>query len=512
MGAYEGIEHVVVLMLENRSFDSMFGKLYPKSAAFEGLSGKETNPWHRPDGTVVDMPVWNDEGMDPVSASIPDPDPGELFKEDMDVQLFGLGGTPGTEPPSMSGFIDNYMRQPPSDPHSDPMAVMHHFTPKQVPIISALAKAFGISDQWHASAPCQTWPNRFFAHTATAGGYVNNMPTHFPYVMPTIFKRLQEHGRSWRLYFHDLPQAATLADIWLEAPFHFRCFTDEFEEDCRSGRLANYSFIEPRYFTDSIKGLVPNDQHPPHDVIYGEQLIAQVYNAVRRAPTWKKTLLVITYDEHGGCYDHMPPPLAVPPEARTGSDGFAFDRYGVRVPAVIISPYMPPGSIVRSAPAGLPHQGPPYPFDHASIVSTLRKLFDLGAPLTARDAAAPDLLGTLSLNEPTNDGPERIDAQPVRPTPEKVAKRAAAPANNMQHSLCAMAAHLPPQAAVAGAHISALSSGALIPQPVTLTSTESALNPAIDRFQSLLATGSAVDGAANAPQASPGETTGKPVP
>lgn len=462
MGAREGIEHVVVLMLENRSFDCMFGRLYPERDGFEGLTGKETNPYHQPNGPVRILPVWNDTAMDAVSATIPDPDPGELFA-DMNVQLFGLNGQPGADPPPMNGFIDNYMRQPPTAPGPDPMAVMHYFTPDQVPVISRLARAFGVCDQWHASTPCQTWPNRFFAHTATAGGYVNNSPTHFPYMMPSIFKRLTDKKRSWRVYFHDLPQAATLADIWLEAPLRFRLFDEAFAEDARDGSLPNYSFIEPRYFTDDVLGLMSNDAHPPHNVVYSEQLIANVYNAVRGAPTWKKTLLIITYDEHGGCFDHMPPPLAAPPAVGTPAGEFAFDRYGVRVPAVIISPYMPAGEIVRSAEEGLPHRGPPCPFDHTSIIATLNKLFDLGPPLTGRDAVAPDLLGPLSLEAPDNDGPATIPPPTFQPTAGQVIKLAGAPPNKMQEVLCKMAAHLPSSATVAGAHIASLKAGTITP-------------------------------------------------
>ena len=106
----------------------------------------------------------------------------------------------------------------------------------------------------------------------------------------------------WRIYFHDLPQAATLAELWLKIPTHFSLFEDEFAEDARSGRLPNYSFIEPRYFASRWTHKVPNDQHPPHNILYGEQLIASVYNAVRNAPTWQRTLLIVVYDEHGGCY------------------------------------------------------------------------------------------------------------------------------------------------------------------------------------------------------------------
>jgi phospholipase C len=112
---------------------------------------------------------------------------------------------------------------------------------------------------------------------------------------------------------------------------------------------------------------------------------------------------------NGGCYDHVAPPLAVSPDART--EEFAFDRYGVRVPAVIISPYLAPGSIVRSAPNGLPHNGPPCPFDHTSILATLRKIFDLGPALTARGKVAPDLVGVLSLEEPENEGRRLLQPQ-----------------------------------------------------------------------------------------------------
>jgi phospholipase C len=357
-----------------------------------------------------------------------------------------------------------------------------------VPVLSQLAKAFGVSDQWHASAPCQTWPNRFFAHTGTAGGYVDNAPAHFPYLMPSIFKRLDEVGKTWKVYFHDLPQAATLSDIWLDAPLHFKLFDDEFAEDAAAGNLPNYSFIEPRYFTDELLKLVPSDQHPPHNVVYGEQLIAKVYNALRQGPLWKKTLLIITYDEHGGCFDHVPPPLAVSPDARRTPGSFAFDRYGVRVPAVIVSPYIAPGSIVRVAPAGLPHHGPPYPFDHTSILVTLRKLFNLGAPLTARDAVAPDLIDALSLEAPDNDGPAAITPPAATPSAAEVATNVARPANHMQQSLCAMAAHLPPNAAVAGAHLSAMAAplqpSAATPTPAAATDTK---KYATDRLKSFLA-------------------------
>ena len=180
------IKHVVVLMLENRSFDSMLGMLYQSDDRFDGLTGTEQNIWHKPGGLRQPVPVWKSPEMTPTAACIPDPDPGELF-DDIHMQIYGLtaDGQPNPGAPAMGGFVDNYMRQAPPnpniDPAPDPAAVMHYFTPDQVPVISQLARAFGVSDRWHASAPCQTWPNRFFAHTGTANGYVNNAPTHFPY-------------------------------------------------------------------------------------------------------------------------------------------------------------------------------------------------------------------------------------------------------------------------------------------------------------------------------------------
>jgi phospholipase C len=443
-----GIKHVVVLMLENRSFDCMLGMLYPKSARFDGLNGTESNTWHKPDGSRQRIQVWNDPTLTAQTVLIPDPDPGELFT-DIQMQLYGLkdDGARNTGATTMAGFVDNYMQQPKTTPAADPKAVMHYFTPEQVPVISQLARSFGVSDRWHASAPCQTWPNRFFAHSATANGHVNNDPPHFPYIMETVFNRLNGAGQDWRVYFHDIPHSVTLAKLWDDVLTHFRQFESDFSRDAAAGDLPAYSFIEPRYFTDTLLSAIPNDEHPPHNVAYGEELIAAVYNAVRSGPGWKQSLLVITYDEHGGCYDHVVPPQATPPGGQT-PDGFDFDYFGVRVPTVIVSPYVRPGSVVR--PPG------ETPFDHTSVIATLRKLFTF-APLTARDEAAPDLLGALDA-EPDNDGPDSITAPAISPTLARVAISAAKPLNSLQKSLTSAALHLPTFGAKIGAHIERLSS------------------------------------------------------
>lgn len=435
------IKHVVVLMLENRSFDSMLGMLYASDATFDGLTGIEQNLWHKPDGSTQALQVWKSPELTPADATIPDPDPGELFT-DIQMQLQGLN--PGAAP--MGGFVDNYMRQKPAnpgiDPAPDPGAVMHYFTPDQVPVISTLAREFGVSDRWHASAPCQTWPNRFFAHTATANGYVNNSPTHFPYMMETVFNRMDDVGQSWRVYFHDVPQSITLAKLWDKALTHFHHFEEDFANDAKTGNLPAYSFIEPRYFTDPIQGTMPNDQHPPHDVVYGEALIAAVYNAVRGGAGWDNTLLVITYDEHGGCYDHVTPPAATPPGGQA-PDGFAFDRFGVRVPAVIISPYVRKGAKIR--PAGA------MPFDHTSIFATLRKLFGCKS-LTPRDEAAPDLLEELTGTLRT-DCLGSVPVPAINVTTAQLARSAARAPNGMQRGLSAAAMVLPTAGANIGAQI-----------------------------------------------------------
>lgn len=318
------IDHIVVLMLENRSFDSMLGKLYPKSPSFEGLDGSEQN--HDVQGVAV--PVWSNTGTDETTMRIPDPDPGELWT-DINAQLFGTANVPTPAPtPTMDGFVKNYLGQKTTNPAGDYNAknVMHYFTSKQVPVISALAQQFAICDYWFASAPCQTWPNRWFVHTGTADRRENNEPIHLPNV-ETIYNRFEQAGvTDWKIYFHDLAQAHTLLQLWLLGS-HFH-FYRQFQADCQTGRLPCYSFIEPRYYSDF--GNPENDQHPPSVVTLGEQLIADVYNCLRSSKVWLKTLLIITYDEHGGCYDHVAPPPAVAPEAPQPGQAFKFDRYTAR--------------------------------------------------------------------------------------------------------------------------------------------------------------------------------------
>jgi phospholipase C len=447
MGALDKIQHVVVLMLENRSFDSMLGRLYPISDGFDGLTGTENNP----DLSGTPVSVWGGQGTDEDTMRIPDPDPGELWT-DINTQMFGSPEIPNPEQvPPMNGFVKNYQSQtgqPSEDYHPD--RIMHYYSPEQVPVISRLARQFAVSDRWHAAAPCQTWPNRFFVHTGTANGYENNSPPHFPYEMPTIYNRFEDLNinNGWKIYFHDIPQSLTLSRLWPHLGA-FR-FYDEFRHDAKHGSLPNYSFIEPRYFSDVS---LPNDQHPPHVVTLGEQLIADVYNRLRSGPGWTRSLLIVTYDEHGGCYDHVPPPSATPP-GPDPTGPFNFDRYGVRVPAVIVSPYIRQGTVLR--PSGN------VPYDHTSILATLRNRFNLGAPLSNRDAVAPDLEDALTLPTPDNLGPARLDALPYIATPSELAQAKSIPLNDMQKSLLYLAKRLPQNASNVDEHIARLRDAAAV--------------------------------------------------
>jgi len=435
MASLNDIDHFVVLMLENRSFDNLFGALKDPKGKLNGLTGDETNP----DGAGGTVNVWNT----PVGVNdshLPNPDPGELFT-DINFQI-GIGS-----PQPMQGFAANYAAH-----GGNAKDVMHYFVPEQLPALSALAKSYAVCDEWYASAPCQTWPNRFFVHTGTANGYVNNSPTHFPYEMPTIFNAIHDsapHG--WKIYFHDVPHALTLSKLWTHLD-HFKLF-EEFLDDAELGVLPSYSFIEPRYFADEDW---PNDMHPPHNIVYGDQLVEKIYTALKNSPNWNKTLLVIMFDEHGGCYDHVLPPAAVSPETPRPKQAFAFDRYGVRTPAVIVSPLIQPGTILRAASGT-------QPYDHTSIISTLRQRFNVQSSLTQRDKQAPTLEAVLNLAAPSDADRLPVSALAAPASDDLAALNRARlqPLNDMQKCLCEAVAHLTPlmHAVKVEAHVSNLLSG-----------------------------------------------------
>lgn len=368
--AFGPIKHIVVLMLENRSFDNILGMTFEPDV-------KRVNDYYLPGDHEFPIPIeaFNIGGRNVLSASVPTPDPGEFFQY-MNQQIFGLKEPPpvNSPPPTetgplgpMGGFVQNYYKALTDYDYPTLLlpTIMNQYSGQQLPVSTALAKAFAVVDTYHASAPCQTMPNRCFAEMGTALGFVNNdsydgnynkSHTHAPYCGPTIFNPIDTtDGVDWRVYFGDFPLTLTMFDSWiglLEDKFHF---FDQFQKDVDNNSLPAYSWIEPAY------QLFPTDNHPPHDINLGEYLLQKVYNALRgNKEIWESTLLIVTYDEHGGCYDHVFPPPAV----RDGNNPlFSFDRYGVRVPTLLISPYIKAG-IVGTSGAAL-DKAPVY--DHTSI-------------------------------------------------------------------------------------------------------------------------------------------------
>jgi phospholipase C len=300
----------------------------------------------------------------------------------------------------MLGFLVNY-----ANTHaSSPAAIMETYSPQQLTMLSGLAANFAVSDAWHASAPCQTWPNRAFVHLGTPCGRVNNWPYDpFDYDVPTIFNVLEANKNTWAV-FNPGPiislarlQFPKLWDSSLDS--HFLGITD-FITQAREGTLPSYSFVEPSFLC--LEG-TPNDEHPPHDVCLGEQFLESIYSAVVNGKNWEKTLLIITYDEHGGCPDHMPPPWGVAaPDTQSdpGEEGFRFNRLGVRVPTILVSPWIQAGTVFRSTTT--------VPFDHTSIPATLRDWLSIPEQLmlpSKRIQAAPTFGNVLNLSQARQDKP-----------------------------------------------------------------------------------------------------------
>lgn len=429
-----GIEHIVVLMFENRSFDNMLGGLYPElsqNGSYHGLTGKEWNP----DPHSNNEPVFVWQGPSAHDTLImPYPDPGESF-DDIHQQIYGAS-TSG--PKTMQGFVANYLQQPPSPDGISPVAqnIMHYHAPGPagtIPITSALASAYAVSDLWFASGPVQTLANRTFAHCATPSVYqqdeawyavLNNTDITHRHINPfgavvdtPVFQLLDQAAKAsawpwpnrvpWKMYFHDLPVSAMIKyvdDSWASFEGGRVHLFERFADDVAS-ELPTYSFLEPCY-TDYFGG-TPNSNHPggstlhmappPVSVYDGEMLLKDVYSTLYNAPgdLFARTLLVIIYDEHGGTYDHLPPQLARSPFPPGFVTGYDYSDYGVRVPAVFINPSIQPGTIFRPPPGGPP-------FDHTSLISTLRAQFGLGGPLTRRDESAPTLEGLVDPAWPRN--------------------------------------------------------------------------------------------------------------
>jgi phospholipase C len=396
------IDYVVVVMLENRSFDHMLGFLYadsnnvsPLGHPFEGLTGQESNP----DGKGGSVKVFPIRSSDPHPYYMPGANTGEGYLN-TNSQLFGHTQAPDPIVPATNqGFVTNFAytlgwesgKQGMVMPGTTPEMIMGMYTPQTVPILSRLATGYAVCDHWYASAPTETFPNRAFVAMATSQGIVSDKSIR-TYTAPSIYTLLGSKGASWSIYGYDAPPLSrgSVADITSAPESHFGEFSD-FQNAVKQGSLANYVFLEPKW------GPSGSSQHPNYDVSLGEQFLHDIYYTLYGSGAWNRTLLIVTYDEHGGCYDHVPPPEnAVAPDNSAGELGFDFKRFGVRVPTVLISPLIAGGTIFRAPGAT--------PFDHTSILSTLEKRFGL-PNLTQRDLAAPDIGGVLTLTNPRTDDP-----------------------------------------------------------------------------------------------------------
>ena len=409
------IQHIVQLMLENRSFDHMLGLLYPNKTGpngqpFEGLLGTETNN----DASGNSVRVFPINAATAGAYFMPGADPGEGYAN-TNSQLFGTGKEPTPPVATNSGFVTNFAAAITYDTnvHRTPVAgtvasdIMGVFPPSALPVLSGLAAGFAVCDHWYSSVPTETFPNRAFACAGTSQGHMNDSTS--SYTVQSIFGLMSAHNLTWKIYGYDEEPLtrANYPDTVNAADTNFGKFAD-FKADAAGGTLPQYSFLEPSW------GSTGNSQHPNYDVALGEAFIQQVYQALRSGPGWNQTLLIITYDEHGGCYDHVPPPSgAVPPDSSAGEFGFDFTRFGVRVPAVLVSPLIPAGTIYRVPATSTP-------IDHTSVLKTIELRWGLPA-LTARDAAAPDLGGVLTLTTPRTDDPIAGVVAPVSGGPNPAA-------------------------------------------------------------------------------------------
>ena len=391
--ALDSLKHIVVLMMENRSFDHMLGSLRAQDARIDGLTGSESNP----DTTGEPIKVQPQAEFQ----SQLDPDPGHHFP-DVDTQLFY--GSADHSIPTMQGFIQAYFQQRKDVDHSH--KIMNYFTPDKLPVLTTLARKYAVFNRWFASIPGPTIPNRAFAHFGTSFGHVDMSVFYLGEPYLSVYERMLKAGRTAKIYYYD-QQSSTIALAFLlkAQPQLFGTY-DQFLADCKSGQLPDYSFIEPNYTDhDADDGeALACDQHPDHDVQAGEEFIATIYNAIRsNQQLWESTALLIVYDEHGGIYDHVPPPACTPGEFKDQATGFQFDRLGVRVPAILVSPWIPEGTVVSPMNVSGTIDDLRV-FEHASIPNTVTSRF-IGAydARTQREKLSQTFLDVLSLPAPRTD-------------------------------------------------------------------------------------------------------------
>jgi phospholipase C len=379
------IEHIVIVMMENHSFDGRFGMLGRGEGFKLDAAGKPLDANPMKDGRLL-----------------------RAFHMPSTCQLNGAPGQNwvASQTSFADGRNDGFVRA------SGPVA-MGYWDETDIPFCYGLAKAFPVCDRYFCSTLAQTYPNRRFLIAGTASGVVTTSASNLDKFRPangTILDRLHAHGISWRNYYTDLPGVAVILKNTSLYPQNLSPIA-QFYKDAAAGSLPAVSFVDPRFgdgaATFGGPTLLAESEEDPDDIAYGENFVAKVVNAVFQSPNWKNTMLIYTYDEHGGYYDHVPPPRAVkpdnvPPGADSPGITGAYDRLGFRVPTVIVSPFARRNYVSHHV------------HDHTSIMKLIETKWNLGA-LTYRDANASNLLDSLDL-----EGPPAFAEPPTLPAPSKL--------------------------------------------------------------------------------------------
>eukprot|EP00035_Acanthoeca_spectabilis_P023251 m.448498 g.448498 ORF g.448498 m.448498 type:complete len:486 (+) comp19671_c0_seq1:46-1503(+) len=417
------IDHIVLLMEENRAFDHMCGFFN----GVNGLTGSEFNPVNtsEPNGAKV--------YVDKTSPYIGPFDPDHSTHPTTE-KIFGDACLyKNCNVPTMDGFIEFAVKKHPLE---QAKSLMNMFTPDRLPVMNALASEFALFDRFFAAHPGPTWPNRLFQLMGTSKGDTETStfdPKTFLYTGRTVFDIVEEAGHDWAFYYADAPLEMAMIEKLTLHPGKVKGWR-AFKRDIAEGKLPKFSWVNPRWFVNESTGEGANDQHPDHDVRLGEALMKEVYEELRASPKWNNTALIITYDEHGGFYDHVPPPMNIPaPDNSTSfpDKGFQFNRLGVRIPTLLISPWVAKGTVIG---APLPSEKPANnsEFDLTSVIATVRKLVGGTKPLTKRDAWAASFEGRLSEPEPRTDCPLTLPDAPKSLGAAHAAAEAAQPINDLQ--------------------------------------------------------------------------------